>query len=217
MFIQVLSLKIMDKIKKFNKSVNEIKKLFPENSNYLNEKIVEHSMCTNLIIEKNTLLDWYKKISSKKIDVEIINLNEMNSWELSNEKIMHNSKKFFQVRGLRVNNTERENQRSWDQPILEEINYDGGLLGLVRGLKNGLPHYLVEAKFEPGNYNQYQLSPTLQATFSNLSKAMEEENLIIMSYLKITMIILKIILFMGGLVKMVEDCLIKEILVLLKQ
>ena len=43
-------------------------------------------MCTNLIIEKNTLLDWYKKISSKKIDVEIINLNEMNSWELSNEK-----------------------------------------------------------------------------------------------------------------------------------
>ena len=141
----------------------------------------------------------------------------MNSWELSNEKIMHNSKKFFQVRGLRVNNTERENQRSWDQPILEEINYDGGLLGLVRGLKNGLPHYLVEAKFEPGNYNQYQLSPTLQATFSNLSKAHGEENLIIMSYLKITMIILKIILFMGGLVKMVEDCLIKEILVLLKQ
>ena len=171
MFIQVLSLKIMDKIKKFNKSVDEIKKLFPENSNYLNEKIVEHSMCTNLFIEKNDLLDWYKKISSKKIDVEIINLNEMNSWELSNDKIMHNSKKFFQVKGLRVNNTERENQRSWDQPILEEINYDGGLLGLVRGLKNGLPHYLVEAKFEPGNYNQYQLSPTLQATFSNLSKA----------------------------------------------
>ena len=36
---------------------------------------------------------------------------------------------------------------------------------------NGVPHYLVNAKFEPGNYKLIQISPTLQATFSNISKA----------------------------------------------
>ena len=36
---------------------------------------------------------------------------------------------------------------------------------------NNTPHYLVNAKFEPGNYNFIQLSPTVQATFSNIKKA----------------------------------------------
>ena len=163
-------MKIMDKINKFNNSVEEVAKLFQENSTYLNEKIVEHSMCTNLISEKDDLKDWYKKISSKKIKVESVNLDEMNSWQVNNDSIMHSSKKFFQIKGIRIDSNERENQSGWDQPILQEVNFDGGLLGLVRGIKDGLPHYLVEAKFEPGNYNQYQLSPTIQATFSNLEK-----------------------------------------------
>ena len=36
---------------------------------------------------------------------------------------------------------------------------------------NGTPHYLVNAKFEPGNFTLIQISPTLQATFSNISRA----------------------------------------------
>ena len=34
-----------------------------------------------------------------------------------------------------------------------------------------MPHYLVEGKEEPGNYNVVQISPTVQATFSNLKRA----------------------------------------------
>ena len=37
-------MKIMDKIDKFKNSVKQVEKLFQENSTYLNEKIVEHSM-----------------------------------------------------------------------------------------------------------------------------------------------------------------------------
>tara|TARA_Y100000590_G_scaffold75884_1_gene83924 strand:- start:860 stop:1237 length:378 start_codon:yes stop_codon:yes gene_type:complete len=36
---------------------------------------------------------------------------------------------------------------------------------------NGVPHYLLQAKAEPGNIGKLQLSPTLQATTSNLLKA----------------------------------------------
>ena len=45
-------MKIMDKIDKFKNSVKQVENLFQENSAYLNEKIVEHSMCTDLINEK---------------------------------------------------------------------------------------------------------------------------------------------------------------------
>ena len=46
----------------------------------------------------------------------------------------------------------------------------GGIIGLVRSNIKGLPHYLVDAKYEPGNYNQIQISPSLQATYSNLNR-----------------------------------------------
>ena len=47
----------------------------------------------------------------------------------------------------------------------------GGILGLLIQKKNGIPHFLVQAKAEPGNIGKLQLSPTLQATTSNLLKA----------------------------------------------
>jgi oxidase EvaA len=34
-----------------------------------------------------------------------------------------------------------------------------------------VPHYLIEAKAEPGNYEIVQMSPSPQATFSNLRRA----------------------------------------------
>lgn len=161
----------MDKIIAFNNALREVEHLFKSNDNYLNEKLVEQSLCTNLINEKADLIKWYEEIASKKIAIETINLTEMKSWSLNSKEIFHDTEKFFVVKGVRISKNEREITTGWDQPIIQEINYDGGLLGLIRGIKDGLPHYLVEAKFEPGNYNQYQLSPTLQATFSNLEKA----------------------------------------------
>ena len=59
---------------------------------------------------------------------------------------------------------------SWDQPFIKQIGYKGGIIGLVRALIDGVPHYLIDAKFEPGNYNDIQLSPSLQATYSNLNR-----------------------------------------------
>ena len=55
--------------------------------------------------------------------------------------------------------------------MFTEPGYDGGILGLLKKKINNTPHYLINAKFEPGNYNFIQLSPTVQATFSNIKKA----------------------------------------------
>jgi oxidase EvaA len=67
---------------------------------------------------------------------------------------------------------EREvGEGGWDQPMVTQIGFDGGLLGLLRKRIDGIPHYLIEAKAEPGNPDLVQISPTLQATFSNLKRA----------------------------------------------
>jgi oxidase EvaA len=106
--------------------------------------------------------------------VEDIPLNEVRGWTIdpATGTVAHESGQFFTVHGVRVRFTERrEAGGGWDQPILREVTVEGGILGLVRQRRHGVPHYLVEAKAEPGNYAKLQLSPTLQATFSNLRRA----------------------------------------------
>jgi oxidase EvaA len=84
----------------------------------------------------------------------------------------HASGDFFYVQGLRVEGgTGRERGSGWDQPMLTQVGFDGGILGLLRQRFDGVPLYLVEAKAEPGNYRLIQMSPTVQATFANLRRS----------------------------------------------
>jgi oxidase EvaA len=120
-------------------------------------------------------LDWYEEEKkSCSMNSEIIPLNECKQWEFDQKtgSFVHNSGEFFRVDGIRVSNTVgREVMGGWEQPILTQVGFDGGILGLIRKRINGVPHYLVEAKAEPGNYNIVQISTTVQATFSNLKQA----------------------------------------------
>jgi oxidase EvaA len=118
---------------------------------------------------------WFLEQKAKcTMDVVEIPLNECSGWlfEEKTGNITHESESFFKIEGLRTSLSEhREVKNGWDQPILTQIGYDGGLLGILRKRINGIPHYLLEAKAEPGNYGIVLLSPTLQATFSNLECA----------------------------------------------
>ena len=126
--------------------------------------------------EKHSIKDikkWYSNIvKNSKTSVKKISLSECKNWSIINGEIRHNSKKFFKIEALRTNSSyKREIKNGWDQPIITEPGYKGGILGLLRKEIDGNPYYLINAKFEPGNYRKIQLSPTLQATFSNIAKA----------------------------------------------
>ena len=118
------------------------------------------------------IISWYQYV--RKIDksvVKNIHLEKLNKWNYNKKKgiITHQSKKFFIVEGKRVSKSNREIS-SWDQPFLTQVGYKGGIIGLVRCKINYIPHYLIDAKYEPGNYNEIQLSPSLQGTYSNLDR-----------------------------------------------
>lgn len=146
-----------------------------ENDDLRIETQVESLKDWSLTGSLEDLESWYKeqKIACS-MTIEDIPLSECKGWELCSKTgfIKHQSGDFFQVQGVRVSQkNEREIAGGWDQPILTQIGYDGGLLGILRKRIDGIPHYLIDAKAEPGNPDLVQISPTLQATFSNLKKA----------------------------------------------
>ena len=110
-------------------------------------------------------------IGSKTINILSFDFGTLNKYS-TGLYVFTKAEQFFKVEGLRIHNPYRREvgKSGWDQPILTEPNFKGGILGLVRKKIGGFPHYLINVKFEPGNYRLYQLSPTLQATFSNIQR-----------------------------------------------
>lgn len=122
---------------------------------------------------EDELLKWYYEyVDNSSMRLEKIPLEKCREWSMKNGSLVHSSGEFFRVEGYRITGSNsREVNSGWDQPFLTQEGFDGGILGLIRQRFDGVPHYLVEAKEEPGNYNIVQISPTVQATFSNLKRA----------------------------------------------
>lgn len=85
-------------------------------------------------------------------------------WLPGPARLAHRSGKFFELEGIRVE-TEFGPRAAWEQPIIRQPEI--GNLGVVARRFDGVLHFLLQAKVEPGNINGIQLSPTEQATRSN--------------------------------------------------
>jgi oxidase EvaA len=111
--------------------------------------------------------DWFgERLHANDYDVEQIPIDELAGWhtDAASGDIVHDSGKFFAVRGLEVA-TDHRVTGTWTQPII--VQPEIGILGLVVKVVDGAVHCLMQAKMEPGNINTMQLSPTTQATRSN--------------------------------------------------
>ena len=114
----------------------------------------------------NWLRDRLKKGNFKVQRTVLHRLPEW-SFDKGRTKFFHKSNNFFKVRGLIFENELIPSERI-EQPIVEQP--ENGVLGFLRKDINNECYLLVQSKFEPGNPNLLQLSPTIQATFSNLTK-----------------------------------------------
>ncbi|MCE7082466.1 NDP-hexose 2,3-dehydratase family protein [Streptomyces sp. ST2-7A] len=101
--------------------------------------------------------------------VDRIPFAELNGWyfESATGNLVHQSGRFFSVEGLRVS-VDTGPVCDWQQPIIKQPEV--GILGILAKEFDGVLHFLMQAKMEPGNPNLLQLSPTVQATRSNYTK-----------------------------------------------
>lgn len=116
-------------------------------------------------------LQWVREQNSKvTVRVNQIPFKELRNWGFDDVSLRHQSGKFFSIDGVQVD-TNYGRVNSWQQPIINQPEI--GYLGILTKEINGVLHFLMQAKIEPGNINHVQLSPTLQATKSNYSRVHE--------------------------------------------
>jgi oxidase EvaA len=104
------------------------------------------------------------------LNTDLIPIKETEGWVVDRNRgdIHHRSGKFFSIKGIKVHSEQRE-AKDWCQPIIDQPEV--GLLGFLVKKINGIYHFLVQAKEEPGNIGKVQLTSTLMATRSNLEQA----------------------------------------------
>ena len=120
------------------------------------------------------IMKWFEeRRKACKIKTKEIGINELEKWKVDPKTgiISHDSGKFFSIIGVSIKGATDREVTSWAQPLMKQ--QECGILGLLAKRINGVIHYLLYAKYEPGNIHKLQLSPTLQATDSNLKLAHE--------------------------------------------
>jgi dTDP-4-dehydro-6-deoxy-alpha-D-glucopyranose 2,3-dehydratase len=123
------------------------------------------------------VLAWLRKKQKEyPVRVEEANITGMQHWRINSEtgSITHESGKFFSIIGVQVIGAFDREVLAWSQPMLKQAEI--GISGVIRKVIQGVPHYLFYAKFEPGNMDRIQISPALQVSEGNLSRAHQGSN-----------------------------------------
>ncbi len=113
---------------------------------------------------------WLQQCGERNYtEVHRVPLDALQQWSTDPDTgdIRHDSGKFFAIEGLDVRRPGGP-VPAWTQPIINQPEV--GILGILVKEIDGVLHFLMQAKVEPGNCNGVQLSPTVQATRSNYTR-----------------------------------------------
>lgn len=121
----------------------------------------------NSVNSFEALKSWILKLNKETcISIKETSMNTDSFWFLDRDtgSIKNRNNSFFSIVGLQYyidNNPVKE------QPVI--VQDEIGFLGIIAKEINGILHFLMQAKIEPGNINGVQISPTIQATRSNFT------------------------------------------------
>lgn len=118
----------------------------------------ERSACNTA----DEIISWFTGLKiNYHITVERIPLKEVKRWKRTDMEICHEDYPLFSVIAVSVEAGTRE-VFSWTQPLLKEPQQ--GLLGFITKKINGVLHFLMQAKVEPGNIDSIEIAPTVSCS-----------------------------------------------------
>lgn len=115
------------------------------------------------VSKTSDILAWIlERNKNTHVEINKISLDNCSPWYYDEiDGSIHNqNNSFFSIVGCRNNEIE--------QPII--LQNEIGYLGIICKEIDGIMHFLMQAKIEPGNINCVQISPTIQATKSNFTQ-----------------------------------------------
>ena len=130
------------------------------------------------------VLAWIREQNRKiTVNVRCMSFADIASeWQFdAGGNLRHRTGKFFSIEGIRVK-TNYGSVPVWEQPIINQPEI--GYLGIITKEIDGILYFLLQAKVEPGNVNNVQLSPTLQATKSNYSQVHQGRKPLYLEYFR---------------------------------
>lgn len=114
------------------------------------------------------ILAWISQRNAETaVEIHKISLTSCAPWFYDRQEgcIRNENRSFFTIAGYRQG---RPDGSMIEQPII--LQAEIGYLGIICREFEGVMHFLMQAKIEPGNVNCVQLSPTIQATKSNFTQ-----------------------------------------------
>jgi len=111
-----------------------------------------------------------RELAHPCLQAALLPLKNLQRWHIDPDtgNILHDSGMFFSITGVTVRHRTPTKVLNWDQPIIDQPEI--GILGILAKRISGVLHFCLQAKEEPGNINSVQLSPTIQATYSNYTR-----------------------------------------------
>ena len=115
------------------------------------------------------LFDWINELNrTTYVNINETSITSDSFWFYDdyNGEVLNRKRSFFSIKGMR---RFEDGEFTGEQPII--IQPEIGYLGIIAREIDGVLHFLMQAKIEPGNVNCVQISPTIQATKSNFTRA----------------------------------------------
>lgn len=114
------------------------------------------------------IISWFTNLKSNTdLIVEKCDLKNLCDWKITESRILHKDNKYFEVMALRSKIGNRE-VNAWTQPIIQQREH--GIIGFIIKKINGILHLLVQAKIETGNFDIYEMAPTVQCITGSYTK-----------------------------------------------
>lgn len=95
-------------------------------------------------------------------------LKDVQDWDINEYDISRKDNEYFKVVGVKVTISSRE-VSSWSQPLVQPQQQ--GLCAFIIKNIGSVPHFLVQAKLECGNYDVMELAPTVQCLTGKYSES----------------------------------------------
>lgn len=131
----------------------------------LNEDLIESWNTITGVNSTKEILETIKRKNNELIvKIKKTSPEKCAGWLIDDESISNSKGNFFKITGIE----ELKDQEIVRQPII--IQTEIGYLGIICKKFNGILHFLMQTKIEPGNVNKIQISPTIQATKSNFEQ-----------------------------------------------
>ncbi len=134
------------------------------------EAVMASSVLKDGIHTIEEVISWLAEIrATVEVAADLIPLSSVPGWAHQGGEIRRDDRDYFAVTGITAKSISRE-VRTWSQPLVKPSSM--GVLAFVTQRIRGVLHFLVQARTEPGLWNQVELAPTIQY----LSGAVESES-----------------------------------------